>query len=133
MSSEFFPIESLKALINHHIAILQRYEVENEKKEFSLIYFDFGKYKDNIEIKKIIQTVFRDCDIIFEIDKNYIILLPKANWQSAFNILKELQEFLNFEVKDTIITYPDDGKTADELLESLKKIVYENHNIKLNL
>jgi len=132
MPSEFFPVNSLRSLISHHIAILDRYEVQSEK-EFSLIYFDFGKYKEDIEIKRTVQTVFRDCDIIFEVDGDYIILLPKTNWQFSFNMLKELQEFLNKEVKDTIVTYPDDGKTAEELLESLKKIIYENHGKKLDL
>ena len=130
MPSEFFPLESLKSLISHHIAILERYEVQSEK-EFSLIYFDFGKYKNDIEIKKTVQTIFRDCDIIFEVNGDYIILLPKANWQYSFNLLKELQDFLNKEVKDTIVTYPDDGKSAEEIIEALKKIVLENHNIEL--
>ena len=130
MPSEFFPLESLKSLIAHHIAILERYDVQSDK-EFSLIFFDFGKYKENIEIKKTVQTIFRDCDIIFEINGDYIILLPKTNWQYSFNLLKELQEFLNKEVKDTIVTYPDDGKSAEEIVEALKKIVLENHNIEL--
>jgi len=130
MPSEFFPLESLKSLIAHHIAILERYEVLTDK-EFSLIYFDFGEYKEDIEIKKTIQTVFRDCDIIFEVDGNYIILLPKTNWQFSFNLLKELQEFLNKEIKDTIVTYPDDGKTSEEIIKALKKIVLENHGVEL--
>jgi hypothetical protein len=130
MPSEFFPLESLKSLIAHHIAILERYDVQSDK-EFSLIYFDFGKYKEDIEIKKTIQTIFRDCDIIFEVDGDYIILLPKTNWQFSFNLLKELQEFLNKEVKDTIVTYPDDGKNAEEIVNALKKIVLENHDIEL--
>ena len=132
MSIEFFPVTTLKNLIAHHIAILERYEL-NSDKEFSLLYFEFGKYKENIEIKKTIQTVFRDCDIIFEYEGDYIILLPKSSWQYSFEILKELREFLNMEVKDTIVTFPEDGKNAEEILKSLQKIVYENHKIKLKL
>jgi len=128
--SEFFPLKSLKALVSHHIAILERYEVQTDK-EFSLIYLDFGDYKDDIEVKKTVQTVFRDCDIIFEVGENYIILLPKTNWQFSFDILRELQEFLNKEVQDTIVTYPDDGKTSDEILKSLKKVILENHGVNL--
>lgn len=130
MLSEFFPLKSLKALVSHHIAILERYEVQTDK-EFSLIYLDFGDYKDDIEVKKTVQTVFRDCDIIFEVGENYIILLPKTNWQFSFDILRELQEFLNKEVQDTIVTYPDDGKTSDEILKSLKKVILENHGVNL--
>ena len=131
MSSEFFPINTLKMLLTHHISMLERYDISD--REFSLIYFDFGKYKDNIEIKRVIQTVFRDCDVIFEIDGNYIIFLPKISWQDSYKILKELREFLDQDVKDTIVTYPEDGKNADELIESLKKIVKENHDIELNI
>ena len=130
MSSEFFPLTTLKNLISHHIAILERYDLQSEK-EFSLLYFEFGEYKEDIEIKKTIQTVFRDCDIIFEYNGDYIILLPKSSWQYSFNILKELREFLNKEVKDTIVTYPEDGESADKILSALKKIVKENHDITL--
>ncbi len=132
MSSEFFPIDTLKMLINHHISMLERYEISD--REFSIIYFEFGEYKDNIEIKKIIQTIFRDCDVIFEVNGgDYIIFLPKISWYDSYKILKELREFLNKEVKDSIVTYPDDGKNAEELLTSLKKIVKENHNIELKI
>lgn len=130
MSSEFFPLESFKALISHHIAILERYKVGSDQ-EFSIIYFEFGAFKDDIELKRTIQTVFRDCDIIFEYKKDNIILLPKANWQYTFELLKELKEFLNQNVEDSIVTYPDDGKNADEIIKSLKHIVKKNHNITL--
>jgi len=130
MSSEFFPLGSFKALISHHIAILERYEVGSEQ-EFSILYFEFGSYSDDIELKRTIQTVFRDCDIIFEYKGNNIILLPKANWQYSYELLKELKEFLNQSVEDSIVTYPDDGKNADELIKSLKNIVKKNHNIEL--
>jgi len=131
VSSGFFPLESLKALISHHIAILERYEVGSEQ-EFSIIYFEFGLYKDDIELKRTIQTVFRDCDIIFEYEKDNIILLPKANWQYSFELLKELKEFLNQTVEDSIVTYPDDGKDANALLKSLKTLVKKNHNKELD-
>jgi len=132
MSSEFFPLTTLKSLISHHIAILQRYELDSDK-EFSLLFFDFGEYKEDIEIKKTIQTVFRDCDIIFEYNGDYIILLPKSSWQYSYNILKELKEFLNKDVIDSIVTFPEDGKNADELLDSFKKIVQQNHKIDLKI
>ncbi len=130
MSSEFFPLTTLKNLISHHIAILERYDLQSEK-EFSLLYFEFGEYKEDLEIKKTIQTVFRNCDIIFEYDGDYIILLPKSSWQYSFDILKELREFLNKDVKDTIVTYPEDGTSSEKILDSLKKIVKENHDITL--
>ena len=131
MSSELFPLSTLKNLISHHIAILERYDLQSDK-EFSLLYFEFGEYKEDIEIKKTIQTVFRDCDIIFEYMGDYIILLPKTSWQYSYNILKELREFLNKDVKDTIVTYPEDGDTAEKIIDALKKIVKENHNIELD-
>jgi hypothetical protein len=132
MSSEFFPVESLKSLIGHHIALIGRYDAQSDQ-EFSLLYFEFGKYKDNIEVKRTIQTVFRDCDIIFEYNGDNIILLPKANWQYSFSLLKDLKEFLNQDVEDSIVTYPDDGKDALSILKSLQSIVKKNHNIDLQL
>ncbi len=127
----FFPLASFKALVAHHIALIERFS-EPELAEFSLLFLKMDDY-ENIEIKKSIQIVFRDSDIIFEYEGNYIILLPKTDWNGANELLNGLQEFLDQKLCDSIVTYPDDGTDAVTLLESFKNVVKKYYNIDLKL
>jgi hypothetical protein len=131
MIAEFFPLSTLKSLITHHIALIDRSDTFNTQ-EFALMYLKMENI-DDLELKKSIQIVFRDSDIIFDDGKNYIILLPKTNWNGAYELLRGLQEFLNQELQDSIITYPDDGEEATELIESFQTVVKKYYNLELML
>jgi len=121
----------LKALIQHHIALIKRFN-SGDFEEFSLLFLKVD-HLQKTENKKSIQIIFRDSDVIFEYKKNYIILLPKTRWNDATMLLEGLQLFVNQDIKDTIVTYPDDGKDADELLYNLKKLVKKVYKIDLTL
>ncbi len=131
MIAEFFPLSTLKSLISHHIALIDRSDTFNTQ-EFALMYLKMEDV-DDLELKKSIQIVFRDSDIIFDAGNNYIILLPKTNWNGAYELLHGLQEFLNQKLQDSIVTYPDDGEEASELLESFENVVNKYYNLELNL
>ncbi len=130
MVTEFFSSNSLSALISHHIALIKRFEENSE--EFALLFLHLENF-DNIEIKKSIQIVFRDTDIIFNHNENFIILLPKTDWNGAYELLNGLQEFLDQELQDSIATYPDDGQDTKTLLNNFKKIVHKCYNIDLDV
>lgn len=129
MVAEFFPLATLKSLILHHIALIDRADTFNTQ-EFALMYLKMDDI-DDLELKKSIQIVFRDSDIIFDAGENYIILLPKTDWNGAYELLHGLQEFLNQKLKDSIVTYPDDGEEAETLINSFKYVVEKCYNIEL--
>ena len=131
MANTFFPLVSFKALVAHHIALIERFE-ERSLAEFSLLFVKLEEHP-SLEIKKSIQIIFRDSDIIFEYGDNYIILLPKTDYHGAYKLLEGLQEFLGEHFRDSIVTYPDDGTTADELLHSFQNIVKKYYNIDLEI
>ena len=131
MIAEFFPLSTLKSLISHHIALIDRSDTFSTQ-EFALMYLKMEDV-DDLELKKSIQIVFRDSDIIFNSDKNYIILLPKTNWNGAYELLRGLQEFLNQEIQDSIVTYPDDGEETEVLIDSFKNVVKKYYDCELNL
>jgi hypothetical protein len=131
MIADFFPLSTLKSLISHHIALIDRSDTFSTQ-EFALMYLEMENI-DDLELKKSIQIVFRDSDIIFDAGDNYIILLPKTDWNGAYELLHGLQEFLNQELQDSIITYPDDGEEAQELISTFKSIVKKYYDLELNL
>ncbi len=128
--TELFPISTLKSLITHHIALIDRSDAYNLSQEFALLFLKM-EYFDNLEIKKSIQIIFRDSDIIFNVGKNYIILLPKTNWNGAVEVLNGLEDFLDQKIKDSIVTYPDDGKNSAEILNSFRAVINKSYEIDL--
>ena len=120
----------LKSLIEHHIALINRFGSDNFE-EFSLLFL---KLDENIDLntKKSIQIIFRESDILFEYESSFILLLPKTSWRGASNLLKNLQKFLNQKFEDTIITFPDDGQSVEKLLEKFSNLVKKSYNIELN-
>ena len=131
MITEFFPIVTLRSLILHHIALIDRSDTYTTQ-EFALLFLKMDDF-DNLEIKKSIQIIFRDSDIIFNVGENYIILLPKTNWNGAYELLKGLQDFLDQKLQDSIVTFPDDGAGADGLIESFKNVVKKYYDIELDI
>ncbi len=129
--TDFFPLSTLKSLITHHIALIDRSDTFSTQ-EFALMFLKMEDI-DDLELKKSIQIVFRDSDIIFNAGENYIILLPKTDWNGAYELLKGLQEFLNQNLQDSIVTYPDDGEDANELIKSFKSVVKKYYELELNI
>jgi len=131
MMTDFFPLSTLKSLITHHIALIDRSDTFSTQ-EFALMFLKMEDI-DDLELKKSIQIVFRDSDIIFNAGENYIILLPKTDWNGAYELLRGLQEFLNQNLQDSIVTYPDDGEDANELIKSFKSVVKKYYELELNI
>ena len=131
MAMKFANTKTLKALISHHIALIDRFNSDSFE-EFAILFLKMDDY-DNMEIKKSIQIIFRDSDIIFEEEQNYIILLPKTNWNGAIDLLNGLQGFLNQKLQDSIVTFPDDGEDAQTLLTEFTKVVQRAYQLNLHL
>jgi Tfp pilus assembly pilus retraction ATPase PilT len=129
MALTFQDTKMLKSLIEHHIALINRFGSENFE-EFSLLFLKLDKSID-LNTKKSIQIIFRESDILFEYESGFILLLPKTSWSGASNLLKNLQKFLNQKFEDTIITFPDDGQSVEKLLENFSSLVKKSYNIKL--
>lgn len=129
--TEFFPITTLKSLISHHIALIDRADTYTTQ-EFALLFLKMAVH-DDLELKKSIQVVFRDSDIIFNVGQNYVILLPKTSWNGAYELLRGLQEFLDQELLDSIVTFPDDGEDPDALIDAFKSVVKRCYQIELDI
>jgi len=130
MALTFQDTKMLKSLIEHHIALINRFGSENFE-EFSLLFLKLDKSID-LDTKKSIQIIFRESDILFEYENSFILLLPKTSWRGASHLLKNLQRFLNQKFEDTIITFPDDGHSVQMLLEKFSNLVKKSYNIDLN-
>jgi len=55
-------------------------------------------------------------------------MLPSTDWNGATKLLSGIQNFLDQNADDNIVTFPDDGKNAKTLLRKLQNLVKDNCN-----
>ncbi|MBE0490917.1 MAG: hypothetical protein IBX44_01550 [Sulfurospirillum sp.] len=131
MSSILFSQKDLISLIDHHIALLERFGIKDEA-PFSVIFF-------NLEDKEIAQSVdifsriLRRTDALFQIENSFLVMLPGTDWNGATEVLSGIQEFLSQDPKDNIVSFPEDGDNANTLLAKLQNLIEDNTKLTLKL
>ena len=78
---------------------------------------------------QMFQNILRKTDAIFNHSNHYVVMLTGTDWNGATEVLKGVQEFLDQEPADTIVCYPEDGTSAQMLLQKLNQIVEDQCNI----
>lgn len=127
MSSVTFSKINLPNLIEHHIALLERFGIKDEA-PFSLIFFSL-KGRKEIDNLEIFQKILRKTDALFNEKSDYVVMLTGTDWNGATDLLSGIQSFLDQEPQDNIVTYPDDGEDAPTLIKKLRMVVEDNSNI----
>lgn len=127
MAAQHFLYEDFYNVIKHHIALIDRYENPIEK-EFSIAFLSIHDKKSE-EIGKAFVNILRETDIVFNKENFYIFLFPATDWSGADKLIKELCEFLDQQRKDTIVTFPDDGANAMEIIAAFENSVQKDYGI----
>lgn len=131
MSGITFSKINLSHLIDHHIALLERFGIKDEV-PFSLIFFSLEERKE-IDSLEMFQRILRRTDAIFNHSNHYVVMLTGTDWNGATEVLSGIQNFLDQEPFDNVVTYPEDGTDAKVLLHRLRDLVETNCNIKTDL
>lgn len=124
MSSVVFDKQNIESLVSYHIALLKRFDT-TEDDEFSVIYFNLGNKKDR-ELATVFQKILRKTDALFQEKDDVVVMLPGTDWNGATELLSGIQEFLGQSLMDNVVTYPDDGNNAKDLLNKLGELVQDN-------
>ncbi|MDD2383730.1 MAG: hypothetical protein PHN18_06025 [Sulfurospirillaceae bacterium] len=127
MSGITFSKINLANLIDHHIALLERFGLKEES-PFSLIFFTLEDKKE-IDALEIFQRILRRTDALFNHVNHYVVMLTGTDWNGATELLSGIQDFLDQEAQDNIVTYPDDGENSETLIRKLREIVEDNTNV----
>lgn len=129
MPSVVFEKQDIHSLVEHHIALLERFDLKDEE-PFSLVYFSLAN-DPKIDYAKILQNILRKTDALFQDKTDFIILLPSTDWNGATELLAGIQEFLSQPPHDAIATYPEDGQNAKTLMRSLFEKIEETHGFEV--
>lgn len=124
MSSITFSKNDLNSLVDHHIALLERFGITDEA-PFSIIYFSL-KDKQEVDNIEIFQKILRQTDALFQVENAYAVMLPGTDWNGATELLSGIQDFLNQEPEDNIVSFPEDGTSSKILLRKLENLIEDN-------
>jgi hypothetical protein len=127
MSSIAFSKSDLSSLIDHHIALLERFGIKDEA-PFSVIFFSLEDKKE-LDSIEIFQRILRQTDALFEVDNHFVVMLPGTDWNGATEVLSGIQEFLGQKPQDNIVTFPEDGENATEMLRKLENLIEDNSDL----
>ena len=124
MPSIVFAKQDIYSLVEHHIALLERFGI-SEDTPFAIVYFNLNG-RPEIDLARIFQRILRKTDALFQDNDNFIVMLPGTDWNGATELLAGIQDFLNQDSMDNIVTFPDDGKDAKTLLFKLRELIEDN-------
>jgi len=126
MAGIVFSKKDLEALVNYHIALLERFGFSDEE-PFSIIYFLPGSSNEAKSVN-MIKKIIRKTDALFELDNAFVILLTCSDWNGASELLAGIQDFLGQNICDNLVSYPEDGTDAKSLLKRLESFIEKNSN-----
>jgi len=124
MSSITFTKKDLSSLVDHHIALLERFGISGEA-PFSIVYFSLDG-REEVDSIEIFQKILRQTDALFQIENAFIVMLPGTDWNGATELLSGIQNFLDQSAQDNIVSFPEDGNNAKVLLRKLQELIEDN-------
>ncbi|MFC2748017.1 MAG: pyridoxal-5'-phosphate-dependent protein, partial [Campylobacter concisus] len=104
--------------------------VKDYAKNLSLIYFSLPSTK---EYSELFEKFLRQTDVVVRENEHYVVVLHGTNERGASELLSGIQEFLNAEPIDLIVSYPKDGRNAKELTTKLQDEIKDNYGVLLEM
>ena len=131
MAAKIFSPVDILSIIDLEIAFINRYKnVKDYAKNLSLIYFSLPSTK---EYSELFEKFLRQTDVVVRENEHYVVVLHGTDERGASELLSGIQEFLNAEPIDLIVSYPKDGRNAKELTTKLQDEIKDNYGVLLEM
>ncbi|WP_103619091.1 pyridoxal-5'-phosphate-dependent protein [Campylobacter concisus] len=131
MAAKIFSPVDILSIIDLEIAFINRYKnVKDYAKNLSLIYFSLPSTK---EYSELFEKFLRQTDVVVRENEHYVVVLHGTNERGASELLSGIQEFLNAEPIDLMVSYPKDGRNAKELTTKLQDEIKDNYGVLLEM
>jgi len=128
-----YDFEVFKALVELEIRRIERYKKSQTfsvaflyAPELALRFKDSKESMDTVDVAFIIKDSLRSTDVISPVEEDFVFLFfPETGKQNAEKVIQRLKEILGDQIICGMASYPDDGKTKQELFERLVEIMNE--------
>ncbi len=92
-----------------------------------------SRRSSSLELVSVFKDTLRESDIVFPAENFILLLLPGTDAMGAVHILEGLADFIGKDLKDfAFVVYPEEGQTAQELIENLQKKALNQFNLDLS-
>lgn len=130
MSAKKFDSTSLISLVELEISIIKRYYNHTKDAKFlSLVYFKLPD--DGQGYEDIFERILRNTDAVVQEGEHVVAALYGTNKTGASKLLSGIQEFLNEEPIDIIVSYPSDASDAKTLIRKFQDEIKDNYGVLL--
>jgi hypothetical protein len=121
MAGIHFSFDDFIQLLSLNIGISDRLD-ENRAESFTLLYCNLKDIDQDI-IENSLLEILRTSDSIVNHNKDYFFVLPYTDKYGTDIVKKGFDEFYGKYLNYFMLSYPADGETAQELLETMQDSV----------
>lgn len=127
MAAKKFATCDILPLVDLEISMIGRYYKKASKaNELSLIYFYIPS---NYDYHEIFEKILRSTDAVIQENNHFVAILYGTNKTGASELLSGIQDFLNTRPLDLIVSYPEDGLDAKQIITKLQDEIKENYGV----
>lgn len=118
MAAVVFSLKNLASLIQLNIGFAERFD-ERHIESFTLIYMRLIGLKHDIEPLEI-ASIMRETDAFALHDRHLFMTLPFTDKYGAVVVKNMLEEMINEPIASIEVSFPSDGDTPSEMLQSIQ-------------
>ncbi len=118
MAGVHFAYNNFPSLLQLNMGIADRLD-DNRAESFTILYCNFQKVEDTLIIESL-EKVLRGSDVVVNSDKEYFFILPYTDKYGATIVKNMFEEFFDLYIPAYEASYPLNGETPEELLQSLQ-------------
>ncbi len=123
MAGVHFSYDDIKSLIELNVGIADRLD-DNRSESFTILYCDFQKLNEDV-ISQSLERVLRGSDAIVNREKDYFFILPYTDKYGSTIVKNMFEEFFDVYIPSSEVSYPLNGESPEELLQSLQAGVHK--------
>jgi len=118
MPSQFFACHDVLKMINREISRIERYD-QGDQERFTVMFVAFDEhYKP--EMMDLLHANLRMSDMIYMRGGGAILILSNTERMGALHVDKLIKDFSEKHFEALMVSYPEDGLDAEELIRKIK-------------
>ena len=127
MAGQLFLFDDFSSLLKMEIGRSLRNREELHR--FSLLYFQIHETPERIQ--EVCSELLRYSDAIFHKEGDFLLILPETDRDGALHIPMLLEKYFKRPVYDAVVSFPEDGKSEEDLIAVLVEAARDTHGIEI--
>ncbi|MDR3347152.1 MAG: hypothetical protein LBN32_00920 [Helicobacteraceae bacterium] len=118
MAGQIFAFDDFRVFIRHEIGEMQR--LLEDQRKITVMFFEHGESE---RVLNVLIESLRTSDVVFYRMDYFFVVMPLTDKEGAMHVARNLEDFFGEDVRDVNATWPEDGKTENELLSNFAQYI----------